>query len=305
MTGSRIVDVALGLSLLYLLLSLACSAVQEIIAGALGLRQAALERGIEQMLNSKALRQALYAHPLIQSLHHGALERTRRPSYIASDVFAAALLDVMRSGQVAAAELGGAERALAALLTGTRLGGQIDREWARAGDWVEKEREALGRWFDQCMERLSGSYKRAAQIVLLVVAAVVTLAVDADSALIARTLWSDRELRTAVVERAASFVAAGAPAPASPAGLDQALQQVNGGLRAVTEELDALKLPVGWPASGWLRPGESAARKVLGLVLTVLAVSLGAPFWFDTLGRLANLRSAGVRPASAATGAEG
>ena len=36
--------------------------------------------------------------------------------------------------------------------------------------------------------------------------------------------------------------------------------------------------------------------KLLGFILTALAVSLGAPFWFDLLKKLVNIRSAGARP---------
>jgi hypothetical protein len=36
--------------------------------------------------------------------------------------------------------------------------------------------------------------------------------------------------------------------------------------------------------------------KILGLLVTVLAISLGAPFWFDLLNRLVNLRSTGKPP---------
>ena len=35
--------------------------------------------------------------------------------------------------------------------------------------------------------------------------------------------------------------------------------------------------------------------KILGLLMTVAAVSLGAPFWFDLLGKVAQLRSTGKR----------
>ncbi len=32
------------------------------------------------------------------------------------------------------------------------------------------------------------------------------------------------------------------------------------------------------------------------MLLSTIAVSLGAPFWFDTLKRLVNLRTAGISP---------
>ena len=39
------------------------------------------------------------------------------------------------------------------------------------------------------------------------------------------------------------------------------------------------------------------AFKLLGWLMTALAVSIGAPFWFDLFGRLVNLRATGAKPA--------
>jgi hypothetical protein len=42
----------------------------------------------------------------------------------------------------------------------------------------------------------------------------------------------------------------------------------------------------------------------VGWALTTVAVSLGAPFWFDTLNRFMNLRSSGKSPDEDPKGAE-
>ena len=42
------------------------------------------------------------------------------------------------------------------------------------------------------------------------------------------------------------------------------------------------------------------ATRVLGAILTAFAVSLGAPFWFDVLGKIVNVRSTGKAPSSTA-----
>jgi hypothetical protein len=64
-------------------------------------------------------------------------------------------------------------------------------------------------------------------------------------------------------------------------------------------------LPLGWATdpqdpyktdqvpqdlSGWV-------LKFAGLLITIAAVSLGAPFWFDMLTRFVNIRGAGNKPA--------
>ena len=55
------------------------------------------------------------------------------------------------------------------------------------------------------------------------------------------------------------------------------------------ENLEAF--PIGWSAPpsstlDWL-------KTLLGWIITTAAVSLGAPFWFDLLGKVSNLRGSG------------
>ena len=49
-----------------------------------------------------------------------------------------------------------------------------------------------------------------------------------------------------------------------------------------------------WPGFWWF------LSKLFGLSITAFAISLGAPFWFDTLNRFMNIRSAGRSPDEAA-----
>jgi hypothetical protein len=56
--------------------------------------------------------------------------------------------------------------------------------------------------------------------------------------------------------------------------------------------LHALALPIGWGKEN--RPtGWGWASKPFGIIVTGFALMLGAPFWFDTLSRIARLRSSG------------
>jgi hypothetical protein len=91
MTGIAILDVVLGLVLVYLLLSLLCTIVNEWIAQATRLRARTLRQGIETLLNDskfKRVTESLYRHPLIAGLKHGE----RDPSYISGALFAKAFL---------------------------------------------------------------------------------------------------------------------------------------------------------------------------------------------------------------------
>jgi hypothetical protein len=72
------------------------------------------------------------------------------------------------------------------------------------------------------------------------------------------------------------------------------------------KQLVALRLPIGWhgesitkcPVFSWikLQKGETLFSKIAGLFMTVFALSLGTPFWFDLLNKLVNLRGAGPKP---------
>lgn len=54
-----------------------------------------------------------------------------------------------------------------------------------------------------------------------------------------------------------------------------------------------------WAPGGWGRWMRALDQHLLGWLLTILAVSLGAPFWFDTLSRIISIRSAGRAPQEA------
>lgn len=113
MFNTTILDVAIGMIFIYLLLSLMCSAANEIIELLLKKRAVDLERGIRELLlpNSKSggddIVRKLYNHPLLNGLFGGKYEdskitskrryvwRTQLPSYIPARSFALALMDLV------------------------------------------------------------------------------------------------------------------------------------------------------------------------------------------------------------------
>lgn len=118
MFGSDILDVAIGVLLLFLLMSLIASAAQEALEGILKSRAKDLERGIRELLRdpdgSKA--EKLFEHPLLFSLFCGSYDKTKLkdhrfssgsymrfsgrnlPSYIPAANFAGAVLDLVATG---------------------------------------------------------------------------------------------------------------------------------------------------------------------------------------------------------------
>jgi hypothetical protein len=150
---------------------------------------------------------------------------------------------------------------------------------------LEEFRKAVEGWFDQTMDRASGWYKRKVQVVVVLIAAALAIGLNVDSVHVASRLWKEPALRSAVAARATDAAeSAGGQATGSPSAQEAA------------DEIDKVKqlnLPVGWAKnnrpsgfSGWV--GGAA-----GWLITIAAISLGAPFWFDVLSRLARLRGSG------------
>jgi hypothetical protein len=103
MFNSGILDVVIGVVVLYLELSLVCTAVHELIALLLKARAKELEKGLHGLLTKRELVDRFYDHPLIKGLQPDK----RRPSYIPSRTFSLALMDIVRrhsfDGRLAAA----------------------------------------------------------------------------------------------------------------------------------------------------------------------------------------------------------
>jgi hypothetical protein len=148
-------------------------------------------------------------------------------------------------------------------------------------------RAKLEHWYDDEMARLSGWYKRRVQRWIIAYGIALTLAFNVDSISIAQTLWRSP------VEQAAAAQAAATGAGKTTNDLDASVAAIKG-----------LALPLGWtaPHDGTAISTDPRhvpadlgpwALKALGLSITVFALAFGAPFWFDVLGRVTQMRSAG------------
>jgi len=305
MFGSQVLEVMIGLLLIYLALSVACSGIKELIAGLFALRSKTLRLAVRNMLQDANgdVAQKIFEHPVVA----GTVSPDKKsPSYISSRNFAVALLDVVaplkEEGQPRTIQdlRGGITNLPAPKLRKTLLG-FVD---AAQGD-VESAKKRIEHWFDDTMERVSGWYKRLAQKLIFVAGFLLCLVLNADTLQISRELWSDEALRNAVVAQATKRVHEGKPAPAvaenategTPADLTLAqLQKVSDEVR------QAHPLPLGWGheakgVRGTLFSWPESPLKLLGILISSLAILLGAPFWFDLLNNLINLRLSGNPPA--------
>jgi hypothetical protein len=162
-----------------------------------------------------------------------------------------------------------------------------------AGGDVDAARVKVEHWFDDTMARVSGWYKRMAQKIIFAAGLVLCVAVNADTIMIVKELWNDQALRSAVVAQAGNK--AQSTSPVQSTSQEVSLQQIAEEIREVNAP------PVGWSSEAkdiraWHSGIGAGALKVLGILLTAFAIVMGAPFWFDMLNNLINLRSSGNPP---------
>jgi len=167
-----------------------------------------------------------------------------------------------------------------------------------AGDDLNKVRQNIQVWYNDSMERVSGWYKRNTQVILAGVALAVCVLMNADTIAVAERLWRDSTLRANVNALARSAdpqtLSSNTPADWTNA-TDHLLKETNLPLGWTQTEFNGL----GFNSKITIAPEELKKtwfRKVLGLILSAIAVSIGAPFWFDILNKLVNIRTSGLQP---------
>ncbi len=308
MFGLPILEVAIGLAFMYLLLALICTSINETVAGITKRRAKFLGKGITSLLGGDADSQnKVLAHPLVNSL---AREKGATPSYLPASKFALALMDVL-TGSGKEANDAEALRQGIQTVKSTPVGESISAVLADSRQLLATDQQKIQAWYDDAMDRVSGWYKRRTALWIWILAMVLTLALNADSIVMAKKLWTNQAVRSAVVESARARSQREQPEALLPLAVHNetdapkkataVLPHNNDVLTA--EEQSELSQLTGWSNDikqwsskhGWSLAGYTFSHLV-GWLLTIVAVSLGAPFWFDTLNRFMNIRSAGRAP---------
>jgi hypothetical protein len=157
--------------------------------------------------------------------------------------------------------------------------------------------KALDSWFNATMDRVSGWYKHESQSLLFWFGAILVVALNVDSIALVQHLSSTPETRQMLVDRAKEVQAQAMPDAATSA------DDSWGRLGAAIDQVNALNVPIGWNAEQQARilpRGRGVAwanlgSALIGWYMTALAISFGAPFWFDILNKIMIVRST-VKP---------
>lgn len=348
MSTFQMLDALIGLVFIFLLLSLICTALNEILENILKNRATDLEKGIKALLlpnnaaDTENLMGKFYEHPIISGLYEGDYQTgsNKLPSYIPAANFAHALMDIILPAT--ANNLSGAAGGGVPVPVGTIYSPPPSPQplksleplrnailnWSdtpakkavvalldAAGNDIDKAKSNIETWFNNSMDRVAGWYKRRVQWILMALGFLLACAMNADTIAIFKSLMNDPPLRNSLVNAAQEY------AKSSPS------TDTLSALRRVDQNnkiLYALRLPIGWD---WNENKDAGSRnvsennyktnyplaipwannaqdwillrnwllKVIGWLITALAISLGSAFWFDTLNKIMVIRST-VKP---------
>ena len=182
---------------------------------------------------------------------------------------------------------------------------------------VQLFKSKIENWFNSNMDRVGGALKsQYIRPFTFWIAFCIAIFFNADSISIAQYLYNNPQARAKMAAQAYSTIKDEGfkaqvekirSAEAVDDSTKQSLAQLTDTITARANQLKVAKaalddtMPLGWndrvfnDAEGnfnWLL----IPSKIAGLAATVLAIMMGAPFWFDLLNKIANLRGAGKKP---------
>jgi hypothetical protein len=155
-------------------------------------------------------------------------------------------------------------------------------------------RKEIENSFDSSMERAGGVYKRNAKGVAIIIGITLAITANADTFHIINRLSKDSLLREIIINQAVKVT----PQGSNPSDINKI---------DPNEILKEVELPIGWTSANVQQQINSTKYRVNGLpVFSVLsmiagwfvsgiAIAMGAPFWFDLLGKVMNVKNAGKK----------
>lgn len=284
-----LIDVLISLVFIYMTGAIFCSFLMEAIAARSRSRARMLQEELLSMLGEEDA-QKLLGHPQVSNMFE---LHDRPPSYLPASVFARALLDGLRAPVEWPKPLTGED--VEAGLQHVRylpLRDCLASLYGASGGDVAVFEKRIGEWFDQSMCRMTGWYRRRTQYGLLVTAFVVVVTFNLDTFHMARTLWTNSAIREVLSAQAVNA----AKSDVNQASFENARDTLE-------------RLPFGWGPEE-AKPTSASSRlsfagcfvQLAGWLVSAIAISLGAPFWFDLLKRFVDIRATGIRIDAKPTG---
>jgi hypothetical protein len=324
-------DLFAALTFIFLLLSVIVSGINEVIVHLLHARGYFLKNALHEILNDSKLNknytEILFDHPLIDRLKK---TQNSLPAYISSESFATALIDMIgkeyerhnilfrQDPETLLIEVDDSPKEKNLLIRFAKGVEQMKhsdlkiilRSFHERSKDYEDLKSNIQKWYNDYMDRVSGWYKNRMQMKLFIIGMIISVSLNIDAIKMTKKLYHNQALRTQVAAAADAYIEENKDSLHKP----ENLKQIVGNIDSTYNQLRLYDLPIGWEKlnsyTGSIRekythPGKinytgilllTILMKIIGWIMTAVAVSFGAPFWFDLLNKLVDLRKSGKKP---------
>lgn len=293
MSISTILEIIIGLILIYYVLGVIVSAVTSWITKTLQTRAKDLEGYLNGLFDDKGKLDEIMDNPLITALKPIRLTpivgfftgQTAEYSTekIPTGVFLTALLGRgIDTYQTFDEVKQAAEKAINGLPDTSRLKKDITKLLDDAQGNLSQLRYSLESWFDGVMNKATSIFTIHARRIVIALALIVTLVSGMDSIDIAQQLWNQPNLRAVASAKAVQIAEGGELEP---------------DIKVLVTTLEELELDYHndwWNTRNSNESPNAILLKILGLAITWVAVAQGSSFWYDVMKKVTSIaRSSG------------
>lgn len=294
-----LIQVVIGILFVLLLLSLLATTIMELLSSLFALRGRNLEKALRNLLATTGVDDRIFHEFKSNSLYRQLTQKWGKsrtlPSYVSDDSFQSILFDVILKGE-------GMDKLEEKIeeIPDADLKNVLKQLLRDADHNLDEFKFRVKGWYNNVMDRASGWFKRTTQSILVGIGLVIAVVFNADTLAIYERLESDPVALQQVVTLAEDFVTENGTEKLSQ--VDPEFEQTYQNLKSlVNNQISAVQSPLGL---GWKNINVTTfsfydwVLKILGWTVTAFAISLGAPFWFDLLRKIVNLRSSGNKPSA-------
>jgi hypothetical protein len=352
---SKIVEIALALTVVYLMMSTLVSALNEWLSAIIFSRSRSLREAVNMLTGAKDGKLTIsrkkadgtvdkVAVPIVDMiLDHNMSRSQATPTWldwfrkndrsvnrIPADLLPTILIDAVSPfGQSAGPRDFGEIWSSLLEISDTPLGHSLLLLAEGSNKDLEAFKVRIRNWWIETLDANSGAYKRRTQRSLLIISAIAVFGLNIDTIRLSESLWVSDTMRTGMAEYARQIgdeaaknkttaPKTGESEPVRKAGTEPTAAEIEKKRQDALADFDRLEqmrkkfdLPIFWKNDEtplWLTGSDGqqtldfnrALWKVLGLCISAVAVSMGAPFYFDLLQKVSNVRLTGNLGTSAA-----
>jgi hypothetical protein len=318
MFNSQILDVAIGLLLMFLFQSILISGIHDLLVSMLAVRGKILKTFLITALKTKETKDTIFEQMSSSPFINNLKRKNRFPSEITSRNFSDAIIELIIREDASKDNYITQIKNNIAKLPDSEFKSILIARLNESGDSYENFKASIEKWFDDYMDRISRWYKKRVTYFMYMFAFGSTLALNVDALFVMNELWKNPKLRESAVVMSENIVQKdyNEITKKKYTGIltdsSNTKDSINVALDKVTDSyqnLHLLDFPITWAYAYQLQnsnemPLESLTlmeklswtikqitiEKLLGFIITTLAVSIGAPIWYDLIKKLVSAR---------------